>query len=157
MHMSKLNYNKRRHLKLLKLRNSKEKILTSTEKLELDEYSSLLDSTLDWETKDQFLDLLEELISGKINSFKFYIEFLKRNDSNSEVFDSLEANFLLLSPYKKSKKFSNFINEIMDFCQSYAEVFESPFPEEKIDLYDVEFRNAMEKIYFKMKQFLNEE
>ena len=46
--MSKFNYNKQRHLELLKLKHSKEKILTSTEKLELNEYWSLLDNTLDW-------------------------------------------------------------------------------------------------------------
>ena len=155
--MSKFNYNKERHLELLKLKYSQEKVLTSTEKSELNEYSSLLDNTLDWETKEQYIDLLEKLISGKINSFKFSIEFKERNDSNGEVFDSLKANFLLLSPHEKSKEFSNFICEIMDFCYSYSEVFESYLPGEKIDSYDLEFRNSMEKIYLKIQNFLNEE
>ena len=86
--MSKFNYNKQRHLELLKLKDSQEKVLTSTEKLELNEYWSLLDNTLDWETKEQYIDLSEKLLSRKINSFKFYIEFKERNDSNGEVFDS---------------------------------------------------------------------
>lgn len=120
--MSKLNYNKQRHLELLKLKYSH---LTSTEKSELNEYWSLLDNTLDWETKEQYIDLLEKLISRKINSFKFYIEFKERNNSNGEVFDSLKANSLLLSPNEKSKEFSNFISEITGFCYSYSEVFES--------------------------------
>ena len=163
--MSNFNYNKQRHLELLKLKYSQKKVLTSTEKLELNEYSSVLDNTLDWETKEQYLDLLEKLISGKINSFKFYIEFKERNDSNSEVFDSLNANFLLLSPHKKSKEFSNFISEIMDFCYSYSEVFESYAPGKKIEAYDIdsyedcdsEFRISMQKIYLKIQNFLNEE
>ena len=155
--MSNFNYNKQRHLELLKLKYSQEKFLTYTEELELNEYSSVLDNTLDWETKEQYLDLLEKLISGKINSFKFYIEFKERNDSNGEVFDSLKANFLLLSPHEKSKEFSNFISEIMDFCYSYSEVFESYLPGEKIDSYDLEFRNSMEKIYLKIQNFLKEE
>jgi len=134
-----LNYNKQRHLELLKLKYSH---LTSTEKSELNEYWCLLDNTLDWETKEQYIDLLEKLISRKINSFKFYIEFKKRNDSNGEVFDSLKANF---------------ISEIMDFCYSYSEVFESYVPGEKIDSYDLEFRNSMEKIYLKTQKLLNEE
>ena len=137
--MSKFNYNKQRHLELFKLKYSH---LTSTEKSELNEYSSLLDNTLDW--------VLEKLISREINSFKFYIKLKERNDSNGEVFDSLEANFLLLSPHEKSKEFSNFIIEIMDFCYSYSEVFESYVPGE-------EFRNSMEKIDFKIQKFLNEE
>ena len=155
--MSKFNYNKTRYLELLKLKYSKEKVLTLKEKSELNEYSSLLDSILDWETKEQYIDLLEKLISGKINSFKFSIEFKERNDSNGEIFDSLKANFLLLSPHEKSKEFSNFICEIMDFCYSYSEVFESYLPGEKIDSYDLEFRNSMEKIYLKIQKFLNEE
>ena len=140
--MSKFNYNKQRHIELLKLKYSQEKVLTSTEKSELNEYSSLLDNTLDWETKEQYIDLLEKLISRQINSFKFYIKFKERNDSNGEVFDSLKANF---------------ISEIMDFCYSYSEVFESYVPGEKIDSYDLEFRNSMEKIYLKIQKFLNEE
>ena len=160
--MSKLSYNKQRHLELLKLKYSH---LTSTEKSELNKYWCLLDNTLDWETKEQYIDLLEKLISRKINSFKFYIEFKKRNDLNGEVFDSLKANSLLLSPNEKSKEFSNFISEIMDFCYSYSEVFESSYvsfllplvPGEKINSYDLEFLNSMEKIYLKIQKFLNKE
>ena len=106
----------------------------------------MLDNTLDWETKEQYIDLLEKLISRKINSFKFYIKFKERNDSNGEVFDILKVNFFLLSPHEKLKEFSNFISEIMDFCYSYSEVFESYLPGEKIDSYDLEFRNSMKKI-----------
>lgn len=36
------------HLELLKLKYSQEKVLTSTEESELNEYSSVLDNTLDW-------------------------------------------------------------------------------------------------------------
>lgn len=70
--MSKFNYSKLRYLELLKLKDSQ---LTSSEKSELDKYWSLLDGTLDWETRQEYIDLLEKLTSGKINSFKFYIEF----------------------------------------------------------------------------------
>ena len=117
----------------------------------------MLDNILDWETKEQYIDLLKKLISRKINSFKFYIEFKKRNDSNGDIFDSLKANSLLLSPNEKSKEFSNFISETMDFCYSYSEVFELYVPGEKINSYDLEFRNSMEKIYLKIQKFLNEE
>ena len=147
-------YNKQRHLELLKLKYSQENVLTSKEELELNEYSSVLDSTLDWETKEQYIDLLEKLIFGKINSFKFYSEFKERNELNGEIFDSLETNFLLLSPHEKSKEFSGFIIEIMDFCYSYSEVFESDISVEKFDSYDLEFRNSMQKIYLKIQNFI---
>jgi translation initiation factor RLI1 len=151
--MSKFNYNKQRPLELLKLKYSQEKVLTSTEKSELNEYSCLLDGTLDWETKEQYIDLFEKLISGKINSFQFYLEFRERNDLNGKVFDSLIANFFLLSPHEKSKEFSNFIIEIMHICMSYEDVFESYFPKEESDLHDLKFRNCMEEIYLKIQKF----
>ena len=97
-----LNYNKQSHLELLKLKYSQEKVFSSEEESELSDYSSALDAHLDWETREQYLQLLEKLINGKIDTFKFCIEFKKRNELNGEVFDSLEANFLLLSPHEKS-------------------------------------------------------
>lgn len=117
---------------------------------------SLLDCTLDWEIKDQYLDLLEDLTSGKINSFQFYLEFRERNALNSEVFDSLRANFFILSPTEKSKGFAHFICEIMNLCYGYCEVVESYLPKEEVDFYDLEFRNSVENIYLKIKNFLNE-
>lgn len=88
---------------------------------------------------------------------EFYIKFKERNELNGDIFDSLEANFLLLSCGDKSKEFSDFISEIMDFCYSYSELFESYRTAEKFDSYDLEFRNSMKKIYFKIQNFLNEE
>ena len=74
-----------------------------------------------------------------------------------EIFDSLEANFLLLSPHEKSIQFSDFIIEILYICYSHSEVFESYNPTEKFDSYELEFRNSIEKVYFKIQNFLNEE
>ena len=58
--MSKLNYNKERHLELLKLKYSH---LTSTVKSYLNEQCQLLDNTFDCETNNHYIDLLENLIS----------------------------------------------------------------------------------------------
>ena len=123
--MSKFNYNKQRPLELLKLKYSQEKVLTSTEKSELNEYSWLLNGTLDWETKEQYIDLFEKLISGKINSFQFYLEFRKRNDLNGEIFD---------------------------ICISYEDVFESYLSKEETDLHYLEFDNSI-KIIKKSDKF----
>ena len=69
-------------------------VLTSIEESELNEYSYVFDNNLDWETKEPYLDLLEKLISGKINAFKFYIEFKERNDSYDLGFrNSMEKIF----------------------------------------------------------------
>ena len=118
-------------MKLLKLKYSQEKVLSSQEESDLSYYSSILDGHLDWEVRQQYLELLEKLINGKIDTFKFCIEFKKRNELNGEVFDVLEANFLLLSPHEKSVKYF-------------------------LDLYESEFRDSIEKIYRKIQKFLEE-
>ena len=56
----------------------------------------MLDSHLDWETREQYLQLLEKLINRKIDTFKFCIEFKKRNES----------------PHEKSVKYSIFVIHI---------------------------------------------
>ena len=152
--MSNLNYSQQRHLELLKLKYSH--ALTSKQQSELNTYSCVLDGQLDWEAKEQYIDLLQKLISGKINSFKFYIKFKERNELNADILDSLEANFLLLSPQEKSNEFSDFIVEITDFCYTYSELFESILTAEKFDSDDLKFRNSMEKLYLEMQKFLKE-
>jgi hypothetical protein len=155
--MSNINYNKQRYIELLKLKYLQKKVLTSIEEAELNKYLYVLEETLDWETKDQYVDLLEQFLSGEINSFTFSIKFKERNDLNTEAFNNLKANFILLSPHEQSKEFSDFISEIIDFCYSYSEVFDLGLPQETRDSYELDFRNFMEKIHFKIQKVLNEE
>lgn len=117
----------------------------------------MLEETLDLETKDQYVNLLEQFLSGEINSFTFSIEFKERNDLNTEAFNRLKANFILLSPHEQSKEFSDFISEIIDFFYSYSEVFQLDLPQETRDSYELEFHNFMEKIHFKIQKVLNKE
>lgn len=53
-------------------------------------------------------------------------------------------------------KFSDFIIEILNFSYSHSERFELEIPEEKFDLYKVEFRGLIKKIYLKIQKFLEE-
>jgi len=117
--MSNINCNKQLYIELLKLKYLQKKVLTSIKEAELNKYLYVLEENLDWETKDQCVDLLEQFLSGEINSFTFYIKFKERNDLNTETFNSLKANFIILSPHEQLKEFSDFINEIIDFCYSY--------------------------------------
>ena len=116
-----------------------------------------MEETLDWETKDQYVDLLEQFLSEEIDSFTFSIKFQERNDFNTEAYNSLKANFILLSPHEQSKEFSDFISEIIDFCYSYSEVFELDLPQERRNSYELDFRNFMDEIHLKIKKILNEE
>lgn len=54
-------------------------------------------------------------------------------------------------------EFSDFIIDILDFCYSHSEIFESDISAEKFDLYESEFRDSIEKIYFQIQNYLNEE
>lgn len=155
--MTNIDYNKQGYIELLRLKYLQKKILTSNEETELNKYLYMLEKSLDWETKDQYVSLLKSFLSGKINSFTFYIKFKEQNDLNTEAFHSLKANFILLSPQEQSKSFSAFINAIIHFCYSYSEVFGLELPQETRDSYELDFCNFMEKVNFKIQSFLNKE
>lgn len=97
-------YNKKQYPKLLKKR--KEKFISNTESKELFNYTAVLDRQLEWKTRNQYLQLIEEFIEGKLNIGEFLIVFEERGRLNGEVLDILESNLILLSLHKKSLKFS---------------------------------------------------
>lgn len=155
--MSKFSYNKNCYRELLKLKVSEDKILSSAEESELRKYSGLLDATLDWEMKEEYIDLLEKLISEKINSSQFYFEFLEFYNSTLDIPDILEANFVLLSLPEKAEKFCDLICDIRGLCVSYEDVFEPFLSNEEYDSDCLKFGNDMEEIYFKIQNLLNKE
>jgi hypothetical protein len=145
-------YNKKRHLELLKKRE--EKSISSTESEELLNYSAVLDRQLDWETRDQYLQLLKEFIEGKIDIGEFLIAFEERGRLNGEVLDILESNLILLEPHEKSLDFLDFIQQILQDCEIY-----NPDPEpfrHEYELDETEFRNSIEETYLQIQKLLKE-
>jgi hypothetical protein len=145
-------YNKKRHLELLKKRE--EKSISSTESKELLNYSAVLDRQLDWETRDQYLQLLKEFIEGKIDIGEFLIAFEERGRLNGEVLDILESNLILLEPHEKSLDFLDFIQQILQDCDIY-----NPDPEpfrHEYELDETEFRNSIEETYLQIQKLLKE-
>lgn len=155
--MTNINHKKQRYVKLLKLKYVEKKFLTSNENAELTEYLYILSMSLYWETKDQYVDLLQQFLFGKINVVTFYNDFRDHCYSNNKVYESLKANFILLSPHKKSKEFAELMDEILMYCVSYSEIFELELPKEKRNSHELNFRNFMEKIYVKTQKLLNED
>ena len=88
--------------------------------IELLSYSDMQDRHLDWETRDQYLELLNEFMEEKIDIPDFCIAFCRRSELNGEVADMLKSNLVLLSPHKKSIEFSVFIQEILSCCEVYS-------------------------------------
>ena len=145
-------YNKKRHLELLKKRE--EKSISDTESKELFNYSAVLDRQLEWETRHQYLQLLEEFIEGKLDIGEFLIAFEERGRLNGEVLDILESNLILLEPHQKSLDFLSFIQQILEDCEIY-----NPDPEpfrHEYELDETEFRNSIEETYLQIQKLLKE-
>lgn len=142
-----LNYDKKRHLELLNQQGDEfnSKLLT---------YSVILIDHLNWEIRDQYLELLENYMEEKRDSFNFRIRFCERYESIEKVADLLESNRVLLSPDENSLDFGDLLSEIYSCCKDYSDDPE-PFRNE-FEIGDVEFRTSIEKIYLKIQNFLTE-
>ena len=143
-----LNYTKKRHLELLDQ--------TGDEfNLDLLTHSVILIDHLNWEIRDQYMELLENYKQGKIDNYSFRTKFSKRYQSIEEVSHLLQSNRVLLSPDKNSVDFGNLLAEIENCCEAYSADPE-PFRSE-VEIGDVEFQISMEKIYFEIQKLLKQE
>ena len=155
-----LNYNKKRHIELLEHSQCLEqqgKSLSDESRdnfLEFLNYSAVLDSQLDWEAHDYYLELLDQVVKKKISTSEFFYKFYQKSKINSEVLDLLESKLVLLSPHEKSLDFSDLINEILDYCESFNN--DSDSFTENYDLLDNQFRDSMENFYLKIQNYLDE-
>ena len=146
-----LNYEKKRHLELL---NQQETVSSDESNSKLLTYSIILIDHLNWEIRDQYLELLDKFMEKKINIFNFRTAFCERYISIEQLADVLKSNRVLLSPSQKSLEFGDLLAEIDNCCQAYSGDPE-PFRNE-FEIGDVEFRTSIEKTYFQMKKFLKE-
>ena len=145
-----LNYNKKRHLELLNQQNDDDEFQSK-----LRSYSIILIDHLNWEIRDQYLELLENYMEKKSDSFNFRIRFCERYESIEKVAELLKSNRVLLSPDKNSLNFGDLLSKIDHYCKAYSDDPE-PFRNE-FEIGDVEFRILIEKIYLKIQNFLKEE
>jgi hypothetical protein len=109
---------------------------------------------VDWESCDYYLQLLDQLIKKRITPGKFYSKFYQKSIVNGEVVDIRESKLILSSPHEKSLDFSGFIQEILDYCESYNDDPDSLG--EDYDLYDNAFRDSIEKIFSQMQKYFDE-
>ena len=144
-----LNYDKKLHLELLK--DSED--LTGELRLKFLHYSAIQFNYLNWEIRDQYLELLGKFVEKKIDSFNFRVEFSERYQSIEKVADLLKSNRVLLSPDQNSLEFGNLLAKIDNCCKAYCDDPE-PF-RNKFEIGDTEFTILMEEIYFQMKGFNN--
>ena len=152
-----LNYDKKTHLELLKDSEDLKqqgKVLRDELQLKFLHYSAILVNHLNWEIRDQYLELLNKFIEKKIDILKFRIAFCERYESIEKVADLLKSNRVLLSPNENSLDFGDLLSKIYDCCQAYSNDPE-PF-RNKFEIGDVEFTTSIEKIYLKIQKFIKE-
>ena len=147
-----LNYEKKLHYKLLTQQGVD---LNDEVNSRLRTYSIILIDHLNWEIRDQYLELLGKFVEKKIDSFNFRVGFSERYQSIEKVADLLKSNRVLLSPDQNSLEFGDLLAKIDNSCKAYCDDPE-PF-RNKFEIGDAEFTILMEEIYFQMKDFLNEE
>lgn len=152
-----LNYDKKQHLELLNQQSDEFQSLNQQSdefRSKLLNYSIILIDHLNWEIRDQYLELLENYMKEKSDSFNFRSRFSERYGSVEKVADLLKSNRVLLSPDENSLDFGDLLAEIEDCCKAYGNDPE-PF-RDKCEMGEVEFRTSIEEIYSKIKNFLTE-
>lgn len=147
-HYKLLNYDKKRHLELLNKQSEESQ-------LKLRDYWIILFDHLNWEIRDQYLQLLEDYREDKLDILNFRYKFCERYDSIQKAADYLKSNRVLLSPDKKSINFGDLLLEINVCCNVYSNDPE-PFRNE-FEIDDVEFRISIEKFYLEIQNYLDEE
>ena len=108
------NLNKKRRYELLNKQGDEFKSKLRT-------YSIILIDHLNWEIRDQYLELLENYREEKIDSFNFQIRFCERYESIEKVANLLQSDRVLLSLDKNSLNFGDLLSNIDNCCKAYSD------------------------------------
>lgn len=135
------DYNKKRYLQLLDQRS----IGNNSNNDELSRYSCMLTNQLDWEIRDQYLDLIEGFLNGNISMPGFFAELQIKTYSIIDAVVFLEKHRILLSPDKKSSKFGELLEALTDHLN------------DDLDFIGDELENLIQENCIEIKKYLNEE
>jgi hypothetical protein len=154
-----MRYDKKRHLKLLKcspkLKNPKKKfseeeflkLLESTPDenfFELQKYSVMIISHLQWENQEEYFELIEKLINGPID----FLDLREKRRAINDAEEGLEVDFILLEPNQKSEGFGNLIEELVSLFDKY---FLVPSLLESNEFSEEELKKIIQNILIEMK------
>ena len=150
-----MQYNKKKHLKLLKslkksgysrknlLADGLEKLLDYTSDddenfFELQKYSAMIVCHLHWENREHYFELIEKLLNGPIA----LLQLREKYQAIENAVEMFEDELILLEPNIKSEGFDVLIDEvILLFNRFYAD---TSFSEE-------ELKKLIQKIFIEMK------
>jgi hypothetical protein len=136
------DYNKKHHLQLLKERSMGRDVKEN----QLSDYNRILESQIEWEMRDQYVELMEGVLNGNICGSEFFAELRTKNYSIMDTFEFLVSHQILLSPHKKALEFGELLEPINDLLEG-----------EELYLTGDEFKNFIQENFIKIKKYLSEE
>lgn len=135
------SYNKKRYLELLKKRSEGD----NSNYGELLKYSYQLEQQVEWELREQYLELMEDFLKDKISMPEFLAELRTKNYSIIDVVSFLESHRILLSLDKKAPKFSKLMELIVEELEG------------DLTYNGEEFTNFIQENFIKIKKYLKDE
>jgi len=158
-----MRYNYQEYVKLLKyddLLRKQNKFLEDENKLkylEFRKYSLQINEHLHWSQKDQYLQLIEDFLSFKINGKKFESKFSSMVEAIEKKCLLLAKNYEMLKNIKPSAisfGFGKWVSEIYLCCDEFYPDFDEkdlldfPFAKNEED-----FRNAVTDIFPQIQKY----
>jgi hypothetical protein len=164
-----INFDKTRYIELLKKEKSLKNEGTSLfnenreENLELLSYGVILENQIYYNRKAEYIFLVEEYLrenAGEDGARLFVWEFFKIFKKDNKVLKIFEKEILQHGTQKlvtfridpKSTEFSVLVNQIVGSCE-----FLTFDPEDTYGMTLDQFRDSIQKIYFKIQKYLNKE
>lgn len=157
-----MQYNKERHLSLLKLgfKNKKPgKILSKLDfanefKLPLGEqyseyknYSAMMENHLHWENRGHYFELIEKFLRSPLS----FLDLSQKYKTIMNAQKMLESEFILLESHPASDGFENFIFDIISLSERYCPDSDLQFRESH-EFSEKEIKNIVQEIFIEMKE-----
>lgn len=149
-----MKYNKKNHLNLLKYSQKleqEEKDLYDESREDffaLGKYSAMMIAHLNWQNREHFFELIEELLNGPLH----FLDLRKKYQSISDAVERLEAELILLDPvepYNKADGFTLLIDDLVSLFDRYCP---DPSLAESHELSEEELRDLFQEIFIEMKE-----
>nr|YP_009029003.1 hypothetical protein [Cylindrotheca closterium]AGH28543.1 hypothetical protein [Cylindrotheca closterium] len=149
-------YHKKRHHQLLKYSENLRKQGKFIEKespesdWELLTYSAMVYSQLNWDIKDQYLEIFKKFLLNRITSARFCELLQEKRELNNKLADKLQYDII----HEKATNFTDFLGDVSisyEVCDRNPASCRSPG-----DISESELRNEIEEVYLKIQKLLEE-
>ena len=113
LEVNALQYNKSKHLELLKeLKNG---TLNENSECDLIVFSSLFANRLLWECRSEILELIQKFLNDEVDIYNFKKNFAKYRNKIRKIVKNLKSEGVLVSPNLFSTKFGHWLGKRLAF------------------------------------------